>query len=154
MPVISWPLLISYTVLALVAVGVTKRSGLSTSLYMLFTQHDRLSYVQRMALWVVFMLTLIFLALIAVLSYPESGLLRNADGTFYPSPLSSSAFMMFCGFIVMCATIFGVVTNRFRTLDDWLRSYYAVIADYAAIPVFVYALLKFSELCIYIFSTP
>lgn len=143
-----------YLIGFLITWGAYKRSGLNVALLRLFTGRWRrkpLPFRQRRALWFALLLTLLFVAMMAVLVLIPQGVLVSVTGRIFPSPFSRGMVPACMVAVVLISVTYGVIGNTLRTFHEVVQSVYCGLGEYAGW-ILVYLLGAQSYACLmYIF---
>lgn len=128
-PLLVWILLVS------VAVGCFRESGIGA----VFRMGYRLQYRERIALMLVGMLLPVYIVAFGLLSFIPHAVLLGASGGLFPSPFSSSVVPVATFGVSFLSVIYGIVSARFRSIDDVYKSLFMGIGMFA--PVFLFYIL-------------
>lgn len=117
------PLLVWIVLLAL-AYGCLERSGLLSDFSKIFTERDftKLGFRSRIGMVIAAVELFIVIFVMALLSVVPHAVLLSVDGTLFPSSFSNSLVPVMSFTLVLCATTYGITTNRFRSVKSWGES--------------------------------
>lgn len=110
------PLLV-WLVLITIAHGTVSQCGIVSSLML---KHQR-NYRERFALRVVIVETLIFVAVMILLTALPQAILLSVTGNLFPSSFSASIVPVICFILVADGITFGVLSGVYTTLDEVFR---------------------------------
>ena len=112
---VASPLLV-WLLLFLIALGTFQRSGLVGVL----RRFSLPSYRDRIAMRMSLMLLVAYLVVIALLTVFPHAILLSATGQLFPSAFSRSLVPVVAFGVVLVSLTFGMMSGRFRTMDDIL----------------------------------
>ena len=117
------PLLVWIVLLAL-AFGCMERSGLLSDLSKAFTDrgYTNFGFRSRIGMVIVAVELFVVIFVMALLSVVPHAVLLSVDGTLFPSSFSDSLVSVLSLTLVLCATTYGITTNRFRSVKSWGES--------------------------------
>ena len=122
--------------LASIAWGALRRSGLS--------RYDATRYRQRIAMRLVVLELVFFLAVILSLTMMPHAILLNVMGALFPSSFSSSIIPYGCFVVVVTSVSFGLMSGRLRSIEEVFRALTAGVAEMS--PLFLLYVLAM-QLC-------
>ena len=140
--VIASPLLV-WLLLALIAIGSVQKSGL--------TAWQR-NYRDRLALRVATVSLLIYLGLIALLTFPPHAILLSATGNLFPSAFSRSHVPIIAFGICVFSITYGVVSGRLKSLSSIIHAMSFGIERGAVLFVLYILLIQFYESLRFVFG--
>ena len=133
--IIASPLLV-WLLLALIAIGSVQKSGLTA-----WKRH----YRDRLALRVATVSLLIYLTLIALLTFLPHAILLSATGDLFPSAFSRSLVPIIAFGICVLSITYGVVSGRLKSLSSVIHSLSYGIEKGAVLLVLYILLIQFYE---------
>lgn len=125
--------LLVWLILLSVAFGCARESGISHIF------RGRLQYRERIALSFAVCMFLIYSAVFITLAFIPHAILLSASGELFPSPFSASLIPVVSFGICLLSVVYGIVSGRFRSVEDVYMSLFAGIST--AAPVFLYYIL-------------
>ncbi len=138
-PLLVWLLLIS------IALGALQRSGLS--------RFDASEYRQRIAMRLVGIELIIFLAIIMALTLVPHAILLNVMGELYPSSFSMSIVPYVC-FVVMFTSIsFGMMSGKLKGIENVFGALTIGISRMSPLFVIYVLAMQFYYSLMFLFST-
>ncbi|MBR5988743.1 aminobenzoyl-glutamate transport protein [Prevotella sp. lc2012] len=140
--VIASPMLV-WLLLALIAIGSLQKSGL--------TAWQR-NYRDRLALRVATVSLLIYLGLIALLTFPPHAILLSATGNLFPSAFSRSLVPIIAFGICVFSITYGVVSGRLKSLSSIIHAMSFGIERGAVLFVLYILLIQFYESLRFVFG--
>ena len=140
--VIASPMLV-WLLLALIAIGSLQKSGLTTW---------QRNYRDRLALRVATVSLLIYLGLIALLTFPPHAILLSATGTLFPSAFSRSLVPIIAFGICVFSITYGVVSGRLKSLSSIIHAMSFGIERGAVLFVLYILLIQFYESLRFVFG--
>ena len=140
--IIASPLLV-WLLLALIAIGSLQKSGL--------TAWQR-NYRDRLALRVATVSLLIYLGLIALLTFPPHAILLSATGDLFPSAFSRSLVPIIAFGICVFSITYGVVSGRLKSLSSIIHAMSFGIERGAVLFVLYILLIQFYESLRFVFG--
>ena len=140
--VIASPMLV-WLLLALIAIGSLQKSGLTTW---------QRNYRDRLALRVATVSLLIYLGLIALLTFPPHAILLSATGNLFPSAFSRSLVPIIAFGICVLSITYGVVSGRLKSLSSVIHSLSYGIEKGAVLLVLYILLIQFYESLRFVFG--
>ena len=140
--VIASPMLV-WLLLALIAIGSLQKSGL--------TAWQR-NYRDRLALRVATVSLLIYLGLIALLTFPPHAILLSATGNLFPSAFSRSLVPIIAFGICVFSITYGVVSGRLKSLSSIIHAMSFGIERGAVLFVLYILLIQFYESFRFVFG--
>ena len=140
--VIASPMLV-WLLLALIAIGSLQKSGL--------TAWQR-NYRDRLALRVATVSLLIYLGLIALLTFPPHAILLSATGNLFPSAFSRSLVPIIAFGICVFSITYGVVSGRLKSLTSIIHAMSFGIERGAVLFVLYILLIQFYESLRFVFG--
>lgn len=140
--IIASPLLV-WLLLALIAIGSVQKSGLTA-----WKRH----YRDRLALRVATVSLLIYLSLIALLTFLPHAILLSATGDLFPSAFSRSLVPIIAFGICVLSITYGVVSGRLKSLSSVIHSLSYGIEKGAVLLVLYILLIQFYESLRFVFG--
>lgn len=140
--VIASPMLV-WLLLALIAIGSLQKSGL--------TAWQR-NYRDRLALRVATVSLLIYLGLIALLTFPPHAILLSATGNLFPSAFSRSLVPIIAFGICVFSITYGVVSGRLKSFSSIIYAMSFGIERGAVLFVLYILLIQFYESLRFVFG--
>ena len=140
--IIASPLLV-WLLLALIAIGSVQKSGLTA-----WKRH----YRDRLALRVATVSLLIYLSLIALLTFLPHAILLSATGNLFPSAFSRSLVPIIAFGICVLSITYGVVSGRLKSLSSVIHSLSYGIEKGAVLLVLYILLIQFYESLRFVFG--
>ncbi|SEV82306.1 aminobenzoyl-glutamate transport protein [Prevotella aff. ruminicola Tc2-24] len=140
--VIASPMLV-WLLLALIAIGSLQKSGLTTW---------QRNYRDRLALRVATVSLLIYLGLIALLTFPPHAILLSATGNLFPSAFSRSLVPIIAFGICVFSITYGVVSGRLKSLSSIIHAMSFGIERGAVLFVLYILLIQFYESLRFVFG--
>ena len=140
--VIASPMLV-WLLLALIAIGSVQKSGLTA-----WKRH----YRDRLALRVATVSLLIYLTLIALLTFLPHAILLSATGDLFPSAFSRSLVPIIAFGICVLSITYGVVSGRLKSLSSVIHSLSYGIEKGAVLLVLYILLIQFYESLRFVFG--
>ena len=140
--IIASPLLV-WLLLALIAIGSVQKSGLTA-----WKRH----YRDRLALRVATVSLLIYLTLIALLTFLPHAILLSATGDLCPSAFSRSLGPIIAFGICVLSITYGVVSGRLKSLSSVIHSLSYGIEKGAVLLVLYILLIQFYESLRFVFG--
>ena len=140
--IIASPLLV-WLLLALIAIGSVQKSGLTA-----WKRH----YRDRLALRVATVSLLIYLTLIALLTFLPHAILLSATGNLFPSAFSRSLVPIIAFGICVLSITYGVVSGRLKSLSSVIHSLSYGIEKGAVLLVLYILLIQFYESLRFVFG--
>ncbi len=140
--IIASPLLV-WLLLALIAIGSVQKSGLTA-----WKRH----YRDRLALRVATVSLLIYLTLIALLTFLPHAILLSATGDLFPSAFSRSLVPIIAFGICVLSITYGVVSGRLKSLSSVIHSLSYGIEKGAVLLVLYILLIQFYESLRFVFG--
>jgi aminobenzoyl-glutamate transport protein len=140
--IIASPLLV-WLLLALIAIGSVQKSGLTA-----WKRH----YRDRLALRVATVSLLIYLTLIALLTFLPHAILLSATGDLFPSAFSRSLVPIIAFGICVLSITYGVVSGRLKSLSSVIHSLSYGIEKGAVLLVQYILLIQFYESLRFVFG--
>lgn len=140
--VIASPMLV-WLLLALIAIGSVQKSGLTA-----WKRH----YRDRLALRVATVSLLIYLGLIALLTFPPHAILLSATGNLFPSAFSRSLVPIIAFGICVFSITYGVVSGRLKSLSSIIHAMSFGIERGAVLFVLYILLIQFYESLRFVFG--
>jgi len=129
--------------LALIAIGSVQKSGLTA-----WKRH----YRDRLALRVATVSLLIYLTLIALLTFLPHAILLSATGDLFPSAFSRSLVPIIAFGICVLSITYGVVSGRLKSLSSVIHSLSYGIEKGAVLLVLYILLIQFYESLRFVFG--
>ena len=106
----------------------------------ILTDKGRRDFRRRLALWLSGIVALFAIAIILFLTIAPHAILSNISGELFPGSFSHS-FMSILPAIALCVfTTYGIVTQRYRSMSQWLQSMSSGIRSIAEL-VIIYIFL-------------
>lgn len=140
--IIASPLLV-WLLLALIAIGSVQKSGLTA-----WKRH----YRDRLALRVATVSLLIYLTLIALLTFLPHAILLSATGNLFPSAFSRSLVPIIAFGICVFSITYGVVSGRLKSLSSIIHAMSFGIERGAVLFVLYILLIQFYESLRFVFG--
>ena len=140
--IIASPLLV-WLLLSLIAIGSVQKSGLTA-----WKRH----YRDRLALRVATVSLLIYLTLIALLTFLPHAILLSATGDLFPSAFSRSLVPIIAFGICVLSITYGVVSGRLKSLSSVIHSLSYGIEKGAVLLVLYILLIQFYESLRFVFG--
>ena len=140
--IIASPLLV-WLLLALIAIGSVQKSGLTA-----WKRH----YRDRLALRVATVSLLIYLTLIALLTFLPHAILLSATGDLFPSAFSRSLVPIIAFGICVFSITYGVVSGRLKSLSSIIHAMSFGIERGAVLFVLYILLIQFYESLRFVFG--
>ena len=140
--IIASPLLV-WLLLALIAIGSVQKSGLTA-----WKRH----YRDRLALRVATVSLLIYLTLIALLTFLPHAILLSATGDLFPSAFSRSLVPVIAFGVCVLSITYGVVSGRLKSLSSVIHSLSYGIEKGAVLLVLYILLIQFYESLRFVFG--
>lgn len=140
--IIASPLLV-WLLLALIAIGSVQKSGLTAW---------KCHYRDRLALRVATVSLLIYLTLIALLTFLPHAILLSATGDLFPSAFSRSLVPIIAFGICVLSITYGVVSGRLKSLSSVIHSLSYGIEKGAVLLVLYILLIQFYESLRFVFG--
>ena len=140
--IIASPLLV-WLLLALIAIGSVQKSGLTA-----WKRH----YRDRLALRVATVSLLIYLTLIALLTFLPHAILLSATGDLFPSAFSRSLVPIIAFGTCELSITYGVVSGRLKSLSSVIHSLSYGIEKGAVLLVLYILLIQFYESLRFVFG--
>jgi len=141
------PLLVWIVLLAL-AFGCMERSGLLSDLSRAFTDrgYTNFGFRSRIGMVIVAVELFVVIFVMSLLSVVPHAVLLSVDGTLFPSSFSDSLVPVLSLTLVLCATTYGITTNRFKSWGESLACGLSrcsmIVAVYLAAAE-LYAIIRF-----------
>jgi aminobenzoyl-glutamate transport protein len=138
-----------WLMLLLIALGAFQRSGLTSLLH---SGLHKLSYRDRTALRVAFLLLVFYIIAILLLTVFPHAILLSASGTLFPSPFSRSIVPFIAFGIALVSIAFGLISGRMQSLSDILRTLSFGLQKGAPLLVLYIFFIQFYESLWFVFS--
>lgn len=139
-----------WLMLLLIALGAFQRSGLTSLLHSGWLH--KLSYRDRTALRVAFLLLVFYIIAILLLTVFPHAILLSASGTLFPSPFSRSIVPFIAFGIALVSIAFGLISGRMQSLSDILRTLSFGLQKGAPLLVLYIFFIQFYESLWFVFS--
>lgn len=117
------PLLVWIILLAL-SFGCIDRSGLFADLSKAVNggTAEKFDFRSKIGMVIVGVEFFVVVLVMSLLSVVPHAVLLSVDGTLFPSSFSNSLVPVMSFTLVLCATTYGITTNRFRSVISWGKS--------------------------------
>lgn len=140
--IIASPLLV-WLLLGLMAIGSLQKSGLTAW---------RPNYRDRLALRVATVFILLYLCLIALLTFLPHAILLSATGNLFPSAFSGSLVPIITFGVCVFSITYGVVSGRMKSLSSIIHSLSFGIEKGAVLLVLYILFIQFYESVRFVFG--
>mgnify|MGYP002622064811 CR=1 FL=1 len=141
--IVASPLLV-WLIVLLCAWGCVQKSG---AVQLLTLQASQLTFRDKLAVRMAFVLLMIYLVIIALLTLTPHAILLSATGHLFPSAFSRSLVPVIAFGICLFSVSFGFVSGRLRSLADILDALSTGIAHGAPlIIVYLFAIQLYASL--------
>lgn len=115
-----------WLILAMMALGMVKGSGLYDCLQQLFLR-KAITYRQRTALVITSLATLLIVIVMLSLTVLPHALLLSTTGTLIPGPFAQSAIPVVCFCLMVISLVYGLTAGCINTMSAFGRMLYGSI---------------------------
>lgn len=146
------PILVSLLLLSM-AGGCLWQSGIIRKIPNRKTENHKstVTYRERVALRSVVALTLLYVAIIVMLTAIPHAMLLSATGRLFPSPFSHALVPIVAFGVITVSSIYGIVSGRFASLADTVSSLSFGIAKAAPLFLIYILAIQFYESLRFVF---